>query len=257
MDKARKQEMTITNIVKRFGEWDGVCKIVWLPSELFNGVVKNKGRATDLLGVYHYPESDGVSLSVHSDDDIVTLFPVPFGEFEESVRNKVYDYLTDKYRLFKDEFTVTEETIRETRKSLRDNAVSMSNLIGKVLGETLTEIEDIVKACGGMLETPAETGKETLYAYYEDFDGKISSVAIHGLRWDDELGLTLCTDDMLNNYQVDTGYCFEYFYDFEGEDLENLGKALADPAYFVEMDKYDLVRDYTAMSIIKGLPDYL
>ena len=100
MDKTRMQEMTITNLVKRFGEWDGVCKILWLPSELFNGVVKNMGRATDLLGVYHHPESEGVSLSVHSEDDLLTLFPVPFGDFEESVRDKVYDYLTAKYRIF-------------------------------------------------------------------------------------------------------------------------------------------------------------
>lgn len=100
MDKTRTQEMIITNLVKRFGEWDGVCKILWLPSELFNGVVKNMGRATDLLGVYHHPESEGVSLSVHSEDDLLTLFPVPFEAFEESVRDKVYDYLTDKYRIF-------------------------------------------------------------------------------------------------------------------------------------------------------------
>lgn len=99
-DKTKEQERTITRLVKDFGEWDGVCKIVWLPGELFNGVVTNMGHATDLLGVYHHPESEGVSLSVHSDDDMLTLFPVPFGEFEESVRDKVYGYLTDKYRIF-------------------------------------------------------------------------------------------------------------------------------------------------------------
>lgn len=129
--------------------------------------------------------------------------------------------------------------------------------IDKALDDAYEQIITVVKECGGVLKTPAASDKVTLYAYYEDFDGKMSKVAIHGLRWDDELGLTLCTDDMLNNYQVDTGYCFEYYFDFEGEDLENLGKALADPAYFVEMDKYDLVRDYTAMSIIKGIGDYL
>ena len=96
-NKAKEQERTITRLVKDFGEWDGVCKILWLPGELFNGVVKNMGRATDLLGVYYYPESEGVSLSVHSEDDLLTLFPVPFGDFEESVRDKVYDYLTSKY----------------------------------------------------------------------------------------------------------------------------------------------------------------
>lgn len=115
----------------------------------------------------------------------------------------------------------------------------------------------VVKACGGLLKTPAASDKPTLYATYEDFDGRKSETAIQGLRWDDDLGLTICTNEMLDNYQFDNGYNFEYYFDFEGEDLEHLNKALEDAAYFVEFDKYDLVREPTILSIINGIGEYL
>jgi hypothetical protein len=44
-------EMLIKSYVARHGESDGICLIHWLP-RFFNGVVKNMGKATDILGVY-------------------------------------------------------------------------------------------------------------------------------------------------------------------------------------------------------------
>jgi hypothetical protein len=149
------------------------------------------------------------------------------------------------------------------KNALKEYAAHCEESINKALDNAYEIIITIVKECGGVLKTPASSDKITLYAFYESAGSRDLSnaaseaVAIQGLRWDDELGLCICTNDVLDNYQFDTDYQFECYFDFEGEDLENLGKALADPAYFVEMDKYDLVRDYTAMSIIKGLPDYL
>ena len=134
-----------------------------------------------------------------------------------------------------------------------------SGVISAAYDYALKAIVEVVKANGGLIKTPAETGaRPTLYAYYEDFDGLVYHRAIHGLRWDEENGLTICTDDMLENYQFDNGYCFEYFYDFvEGDDAKHLENALNDPAYFVKMDKYDLIRDDTIKSIINGLDSYL
>ena len=129
--------------------------------------------------------------------------------------------------------------------------------IKKALNDAYEHIIRVVKEYGGVLKTPASSDKPTLYAFYEDFDGLTYHEAIHGLRWDDELGLCICTNSMLDNYQFDTGYLFEYYFDFDGADLENLNKALADPAYYVEFDKYDLVRDDTIWSIIGGIGDYL
>ena len=129
--------------------------------------------------------------------------------------------------------------------------------ITKAIDEAYEQIVTVVKECGGLLKTPASSDKSILYAYYEDFDGHTYHEAIHGLRWDDELGLTICTDSMLENYQFDTRYYFDYFYDFNEADLAELNKVLDDAAYFVEFDKYELVRTETILSIIGGLGEYL
>ena len=135
--------------------------------------------------------------------------------------------------------------------------------IDKALGDAYEQIISVVKECGGVLKTPASSDKVTLYAFYESAGSRdlanaaSEAVAIQGLRWDDELGLCICTNDMLDNYQFDTGYQFEYYYDFEGEDLENLNKALDDAAYYVEIDKYDLLITDTMLSIIHGISAYL
>ena len=129
--------------------------------------------------------------------------------------------------------------------------------IEKAINEAYDQIVTVVKECGGLLKTPAASDKPTLYAYYQDWDEKTSKVAIQGLRWDDELGLTLCTNEMLDNYQYDNAYYFEYYFDFAGKDLVELNKVLEDAAYFVEFDKYDLVRTDTILSIIGGIADYL
>ena len=129
--------------------------------------------------------------------------------------------------------------------------------IEKAIADAGEHIIRVVKECGGVLKTPASSDKTHLYAFYEDYEGRQVAVAIQGLRWDDELGLCICTNDMLDNYQFDTGYLFDYYFDFEGEDLENLNKALDDPAYYVELDKYDLIYADTIRSIIGGLTDYL
>ena len=150
-----------------------------------------------------------------------------------------------------------------SKNALKDYAARCEESIDKAFDNAYETIITIVKECGGVLKTPASSDKITLYAFYESVGSRdlanaaSEAVAIQGLRWDDELGLCICTNDMLDNYQYDTGYQFEYYFDFEGEDLENLNKALDDSAYFVEFDKYDLVYADTVMSIIGGIADYL
>ena len=141
----------------------------------------------------------------------------------------------------------------------KDKIQSANRSIRAAYDDALKAIIEVVKSNGGLIKTPAETGaRPTIYAYYEDFDGLVYRRSIHGLRWDEENGLTICTDDMLENYQFDNDYCFEYFYDFvEGDDAEHIQKALEDPAYFVEFDAYDLQKDETIASIVSGLEYYL
>lgn len=149
------------------------------------------------------------------------------------------------------------------RELLRRGCEYKNEAIKKAIDDAYEQIVTIVKECGGVLKTPASSDKITLYAFYESAGSRdlanaaTEAVAIQGLRWDDELGLCICTNDMLDNYQFDNGYEFEYYFDFEGEDLENLDKALDDPAYYVEFDKYDLIYTDTVMSIIGGIVDYL
>jgi hypothetical protein len=146
---------------------------------------------------------------------------------------------------------------------LKGYAVRCEESIDNALDNAYETIIAIVKECGGVLKTPAASDKITLYAFYESVGSRdlanaaSEAVAIQGLRWDDELGLCICTNDMLDNYQYDTGYCFDYYYDFADEDLDNLNKALDDPSYYVEFDKYDLLYADTVRSIIGGIGDYL
>ena len=129
--------------------------------------------------------------------------------------------------------------------------------IDKALDNAYEQIVTIVKECGGVLKTPAQDGKITLYAFYEDYDDRTKTENIHGLRYDEGLGLCICTDSMLDNYSFDTGYAFENYRNFEGKDAEELDKLLDDMAYYVEFDKYDLVYADTVRSIIGGIGDYL
>ena len=143
------------------------------------------------------------------------------------------------------------------KNALKEYAARCEESIDKALDNAYETIITIVKECGGVLKTPAQDGKITLYAFYEDYDGRTKAENIHGLRWDDELGLCICTDSMLENYTFDTGYGFNDYRNFEGKDAEELDKLLDDPAYYVEFDKYDLVYASTVRAIIGGIGDYL
>jgi hypothetical protein len=137
---------------------------------------------------------------------------------------------------------------------MNDKIKAINNSFNEIYDNALKAIIEVVKANGGFIDTKASTLAPTLYAFYEDFDCNIYRTAIHGLRWDDELGLTLCTDEMLENYQYDKGYCFEYFYDFvEGDYAEHIEDALNDTAYFIEFDGHNLQKNETIQSIISGL----
>ena len=139
----------------------------------------------------------------------------------------------------------------------KDTIYAVSLQLKNAYDNALKEIIEVVKANGGLIKTPAASDKPTLHAFFEDFDGLINHQTIHGLRWDEELGLTLCTDDMLDSYQFDNDYTFDYYFDFVERDAEELEKALADPAYFVEFGDYDMVREETIKSIVDGLESYL
>ena len=139
----------------------------------------------------------------------------------------------------------------------RDALDGIARRIDEWIEEGKQTIIALVIANGGFLKTPQCDEKPHLYAFYEDWDGRKSQVSIQGLHYNEELGLCLCTNDMLDNYQYDTDYEFEYYWSFDGEDLVQLNKALEDAAYYVEIDKYDCDITETILNLIHGLPAYL
>lgn len=148
--------------------------------------------------------------------------------------------------------------LRVLNETFSQTFVALSQRIDDTLNEIYDTLCNMCKANGGYVKTPASDDKPTLYAYYEDWSSETRfQKAIHGIRYDDELGLCICTDDMLENYQFDNKYYFYTFRNFEGEDLENLEKVLADSAYYVGFDNYDLIRQDTLISIVGGISHYL
>lgn len=143
------------------------------------------------------------------------------------------------------------------RELLKRGCAAYEEAIDKALDNAYEQIIRVVKECGGVLKTPACDEKITLYAFYEDYYGRAKTENIHGLRWDDELGLCICTDSMLKNYAFDTGYQFEDYRNFEGKDKEEIDKVLDCMGYYVEFDKYDLVYAPTVRAIIGGIGDYI
>ena len=87
-------ELLIKRYVALHGESDGICLIHWLP-DFFNGVVKNMGKATDILGAYYSPEDGSLSFSVQDKDDTCTLFPVSFCDFDDHTRALLTDYFNN------------------------------------------------------------------------------------------------------------------------------------------------------------------
>lgn len=139
----------------------------------------------------------------------------------------------------------------------KENLAGISKNISDWIEEGFNLIVSLVKENGGVLKTIQCEEKPTLYAFYEEFDGQQYKIWIQGFRYDEELGLCICTNEMLDNYQYDNGYEFEYYWNFEGNDLTEVNKALDDLSYFVEFDKYDLNKTATILNILAGLPAYL
>lgn len=150
-----------------------------------------------------------------------------------------------------------KNTNKETIKAKGETLARLGEKINKTIDEAFDLICEMVRENGGLIRTYVCYDKPTIYAHYEPYYGQEQDTKIYALRWDDELGLTICTSDMLVNYEYDTKDYFGAYDDFYGEDLERIEKVVADPAYFVEFDKYELIRRDTIFNLIAYLPAYL
>jgi hypothetical protein len=126
-------------------------------------------------------------------------------------------------------------------KSARDN--SIDTLAG------------IIRDAGGFIPTLPSMDKPRLVAF-NDYSGEIDDVTVFGLReYDGEV--FLCTKDNVDNYESENKYWFDYLYDFEGKDLEEINKVLSDLANFSSIYDDCVLRSATIYSILAGLVNYL
>lgn len=141
---------------------------------------------------------------------------------------------------------------------LKRGCLAIEDRINKALSDAEAQIITIVKECGGVLKTLPEYGKATPYAFFEDyFSGRRTTERILGIRYDEENGISLCTESMLDNYMYDTGYAFESYSDFEGKDAEEIHKVLDDASYYMSIDDDNIVWAATIRYLIGCIGDYL
>ena len=128
--------------------------------------------------------------------------------------------------------------------------------------KAIESIKEIVKNAGGLIVTMPVSNKPRLVACIDNGYGCQDDSAeyedIYALRynWEDNQ-LYLCTRTMLDNYEYDNDYNFEYTYDMVGKDADEAGKMINDLAYYIPIDEDYIVRSQTAISILGGLSSYL
>ena len=113
-----------------------------------------------------------------------------------------------------------------------------------------------------MIDTRCSFGeKPTIYAL-NDFNGSQAYIAyeevpVHAIAYDEGEGLMVLTNYELDNYQYDSGYLFEYYGGFEGEDKEHFEDCIKDLTYFRDLDDGYTDVKMTIYNILSGLPAYL
>lgn len=122
--------------------------------------------------------------------------------------------------------------------------------------EALDCLASIVHVAGDFVATLPCSDKPGLNAVV-DYEGSPEYVSIYGLRYEKGKGLLICTEDQVDDYQVEKGYYFKDIQDFKGEDLKHLNEMLSDLEYFVDIQDEQIVLSTTLISILGGLAAYL
>ena len=121
---------------------------------------------------------------------------------------------------------------------------------------SIDTLAGIIREAGGFIPTLPASDKPRLVAIQDFGAGEIDDVTIYGLR-EHEGEVFLFTKDNLDNYEYENKYCFEYLYDFEGKDLEEINKALSNLGNFSSIYDDEILRSATIYSILAGLENYL
>jgi len=140
-------------------------------------------------------------------------------------------------------------------KALISKAKAAFDFLKSARDTSINTLAGIIRDAGGFIPTLPASDKPRLTAFI-DYGGDIVDVTIFGLReYDGEV--FIFTMDNVNNYEYENGYSFEYLYDFEGKDLEEINKALSNLGNFSSIYDDEILRSATIYSILAGLEDYL
>lgn len=142
---------------------------------------------------------------------------------------------------------------------LYERAAETRKMLHLAYESAYNELIGLIRDNGGLIDTRATDEKPTLYAMVDySIGGKCEGIAIHGIRYDEDEGeLFILTSTELDNYQADTGYYFDYYFNFDGEDKEHLDDAMKDITYFRPLDDGYTDVKWTILNIFAGLAEYL
>lgn len=142
--------------------------------------------------------------------------------------------------------------------NLKDRAYNISEFLRRTYDQLTDDLIGIIKDNGGLIDTRACNENPTLYAIVDGSDYGFEEETIQAIRYNEEDGqIYILTNTELDSYSYDSGYEFEYYYDFMGEDAAHFEDAISDISHFRELnDGYTDVRT-TIFNIVSGLYAYI
>jgi hypothetical protein len=143
----------------------------------------------------------------------------------------------------------------ETNNTLISKVHTAFDFLKSARDTSIDTLAGIIRDAGGFIPTLPTSEKPRLVAF-NDYGGEIEDVTIYGLREHDG-EVFLFTKDNVDNYEYENKYWFEYLYDFEGKDLEEINKALSNLGNFSSIYDDCVLRSATIYSILAGLENYL
>lgn len=126
----------------------------------------------------------------------------------------------------------------------------------KARDKAVNELKAIVKEAGGLVLTFPRHDKPVIYATL-CYDIEPDNEEIFAIRYDEKNDeLLLLTRTAISEYESDTKFYFDYLYDLDGEDLEEMMKVVGNVKYFTPGDK-NLLWSTTVLSILGSLVAYI
>ena len=142
---------------------------------------------------------------------------------------------------------------------IKQRALNANGILRQTYDTLTDELIAIIKDNGGLIDTRACSENPTLYAVVDGGAwNEFNKEPIQAIRYNEEdEQIYILTNTELDSYSYDTGYIFEDYYNFVGEDAAHFEDAIKDITHFRELnDGYTDMRT-TIFNIISGLFAYI